>query len=201
MDRIEFQAVRGLKKKVCPPIIRWMDTGWGGDFDPSASAQYEATSVVQKCAEAVVQHKTKPEFWHSGCVGNSKSGIGLLINQSQTPLFRCYSFDAYTNNRGEALCKAPKPGILYSSRLGETSLKFCKEYKQVASFCEKFVEKGYTECTVGNGRNPVKYSAVIVTVNDDSDISNLHKAEEIAIILGVPVIQIAGTKMLKSLFQ
>ena len=193
-----YKAVRGLKKKSCPPIIRWMDTGWGGDFDPVASAYYELSSTVQKCAEAVVQHKTRPDYWYSGCVGNSKSGIGLLVDQSRTPLFRCYSFDAYTNNRGEELCKNPKQGVLYSSRLGNTSLVFCKDYNQVASFCEKHVEGGYTECTMGDGKRPVRYSAVIF--NSERGERNRGLALAMATAMGLPLIEIEGSKMKKDLF-
>lgn len=189
------KPLRGLKKQKCPPIIRWMGTGWGGDFDAEGSASYELTSTVQKCAEALRPHNSDDTCWYSGCQKNS-CGIGLLVDQSQTPLFRCYGYDAYTNNRGEQLAKHQKQGVLYSTRVNDSGMVYVTAYNQVLSMIEKFVNSGYTEATIGDGKNPIKYSAVVV---DSTRGSHTYKqAKELAECMGLPIIEMKDYSLRKN---
>jgi hypothetical protein len=204
-----IMKLRGLKKQSCPPIIRWMGTGWGGEFDASASAQFERSSISMKCAEPLRAHKTDTACWYSGCVSNS-NGIGLVVDQSRTPLFRCYNYDAYTNNVGngaEIAEKHLKPNVLYSTRHNgractdsDGNLCYVTDYNQIASLMELHSKRGsyqsrYAEANVGNGKSPVIYKAVVVDISRGQE--TIDNATKMAELMKLPLIKMKGHSIYK----
>lgn len=177
--------IKGVAPHKAPPIIRWVGAYGYKDFPLKEQFKYEFLQSYGKSAEAMKhQHRSNPDLWYSYL--GLQTGLGLVVDISATPLHRCYAGDVqtsrgYDNKKGVPLCYFMRPSTY-------ESVQYVTKYSQIWNGISRteLTRHEYDEAVVGNGKNPVRYQAIVY--RKDRKI----EAEFFASITGLPLFEVVG---------
>jgi hypothetical protein len=132
-----------------------------GTFNGEESAKWEASDTRMKCAEVLLPNGNGS--FMSKC-GQRSIGIGLLVDQARTPLFRAYNYDAWTNNGKKGSVPFGDSTKLYSMYKTHENLVYVTKYREVAAMLQlhhNYNSYLWTEATIGDGKRAPVYKAVV----------------------------------------